>query len=41
MPFTTQNCTQGMTPEAYRLRAWIHDYIGNHEHIERDQQLAK
>ena len=41
MQFTTHNCTQGMTPEAYRLRAWIHDYMGNHEETERNRQLAK
>ena len=31
----------GHDPEAYRLHAWIHDYMGNHEEAERDRQLAK
>ena len=28
-------------PEAYRLRAWIHDNLCNHEGAERDRQLAR
>ena len=28
-------------PEAYRLRALIHDNLGNHEAAERDRQLAR
>ena len=28
-------------PEAYKLRAWIHDNLGNHEAPERDRQLAQ
>ena len=28
-------------PEAYRLRAWVHDNLGNHEEAERDRQLAR
>ena len=28
-------------PEAYRLRALIHDNLGNHEEAERDRQLAR
>ena len=28
-------------PEAYKLRAWIHDNLGNHEEAERDRQLAR
>ena len=28
-------------PEAYRLRGWIHDNLGNHEEAERDRQLAQ
>ena len=28
-------------PEAYRLRAWIHDNLGNHEEAEQDRQLAR
>ena len=31
----------GHDPEAYRLHAWIHDYMENHEEAERDRQLAK
>ena len=31
----------GHDPEAYRLRAWIHDYMGNHEEAKRDRQQAK
>lgn len=27
-------------PEAYKLRAWIHDNLGNREEAERDQRLA-
>ena len=26
--------------EAYRMRAWIHDNLGNHAVAERDRQLA-
>ena len=28
---------QGHDPEAYRLRAWIHDNLGNNEEAERDR----
>lgn len=28
-------------PEAYKLRAWIHDKLGNYEEAERDRQLAR
>ena len=28
-------------PEAYKLRAWIHHNLGNHEEAERDRQLAR
>ena len=28
-------------PEAYKLRAWIHDNLGNHEEAKRDRQLAR
>ena len=28
-------------PEAYKLRAWIHDNLGNYEEAERDRQLAR
>ena len=31
----------GRDPEAYRLRAWVHDNLGNHEEAERDRQLAR
>ena len=30
----------GHDPEAYRLRAWIHDNLGNHEAAEQDRRLA-
>ena len=28
-------------PEAYRLRAWIHENLGNHEEAERDRRSAQ
>ena len=28
-------------PEAYRLRAWIHDNLGNNEESERDRRLDR
>ena len=31
---------QGHDPEAYKLRAWIHENLGNHEEAERDRRLA-
>ena len=30
----------GHDPEAYKMRAWIHDNLGNHEEAERNRQLA-
>ena len=32
---------EGRDPEAYRLRAWIHENLGNHEAAERDRRLAR
>ena len=29
----------GNGPEAYRLRVWIHDNLGNHEEAERERRL--
>ena len=31
----------GHDPEAYKLRAWINDNLGNYEEAERDRQLAR
>ena len=31
----------GHDPEAYKLRAWIHDSLGNYDEAERDRQLAR
>ena len=31
----------GRDSEAYKLRAWIHDNLGNYEEAERDQRLAR
>ena len=31
---------EGYDPEAYRLRAWIHENLGNREDAERDRRLA-
>ena len=31
---------EGHDPEAYRMRAWIYDNLGNHAAAERDRQLA-
>ena len=31
----------GHDPEAYKMRAWIHDNLGNHEAAKRDRQLAR
>ena len=31
----------GHDPEAYRLRAWIHESLGNHAEAERDRRLAE
>ena len=31
----------GHDPEAYTLRAWVHDYMGNHEEAERHRRLAQ
>ena len=28
-------------PEAYRLRAWIHENLGNQDEAERDRRLAR
>lgn len=28
-------------PEAYRLRAWIHENLGNHAEADRDRQMAE
>lgn len=28
-------------PEAYRLRVWIHENLGNHGEAQRDRQLAQ
>ena len=28
-------------PEAYRLRAWIHDNLGNHAEDDRDRRMAQ
>ena len=28
-------------PDAYDVRAWIHDNLGNHEEAERDRKLAR
>ena len=28
-------------PEAYRLRAWIHENLGNHAEADRDRKLAE
>ena len=30
---------KGRDPEAYRLRAWIHENLGNHEEAERNRLL--
>ena len=32
---------EGHDPEAYRLRARIHDSLGNHDEAERDRGLAR
>ena len=32
---------EGHDPEAYKMRAWIHDNLGNHEAAEQDRQLAR
>ena len=32
---------QGHDPEAYKLRAWIHENLGNRDEAERDRQLAR
>ena len=32
---------EGHDPEAYRMRAWIHDNLGNHEAAERDRRLVR
>ena len=31
----------GDDPEAYRLRAWTHHYMGNHEEAELDRRLTR
>ena len=31
----------GHDPEAYRMRAWIHENLGNHEEAERNRRLAR
>ena len=31
----------GHDPEAYKMRAWIHENLGNHAEAERDRQLAR
>ncbi len=31
----------GHDAEAYKMRAWIHDNLGNHQGVERDRQLAQ
>ena len=31
----------GHGTEAYKLRAWVHDNLGNYEEAERDRQLAR
>ena len=31
----------GRDSQAYKLRAWIHDNLGNYEEAERDQRLAR
>ena len=32
---------EGYDPEAYRMRAWIHENLGNHEEGERNRRLAR
>ena len=32
---------QGHDPATYKLRAWIHENLGNHEEAERDRQSAR
>ena len=32
---------RGRDSEAYKMRAWIHDSLGNHEAAEQDRQLAR
>ena len=32
---------RGRDSEAYKMRAWIHDNLGNHEAAEQDRQLAR
>ncbi len=32
---------EGQDPEAYRMWAWIHENLGNHEEAERDRRLAR
>ena len=32
---------EGHDSEAYRLRAWIHENLGDHEAAERDRRLAR
>ena len=32
---------EGHDPEAYRMRAWIHENLGNHEEAERNRRLAR
>ena len=32
---------EGHDPEAYRMRAWIHDNLGNHEEAERNRRSAR
>ena len=32
---------EGHDPEAHRLRAWIHENLGNRDEAERDRQLAR
>ena len=31
----------GHDPEAYRLRTWTHDYMGNHEEADRDRRFTR
>ena len=32
---------EGHDPELYRMRAWTHENLGNHEEAERDRRLAR
>ncbi len=32
---------EGHDPETYRLRAWIHETLGNHAEADRDRRMAE